>query len=59
MKSQMKDANRENANYAIIVGDHELESGKFTFRDMKNSEEESLSFSDILERLGSKETDSE
>ena len=53
MKSQMKDANRENARYAIIVGDHELEAGKFTFRDMENSEEESLPFADILDRLAS------
>ena len=52
MKAQMKDANRENARFAIIVGDHELESGKFTFRDMVDSEEEALPFQDILKRLG-------
>lgn len=51
MKAQMKDANRENARYAIIVGEHELDSGKFTFRDMVNSEEEALPFKDILKRL--------
>lgn len=51
MKAQMKDANRENARFTIIVGDHELESDKFTFRDMENSEEESLEFPEILERL--------
>ncbi|MEX0771109.1 MAG: histidine--tRNA ligase [Balneolaceae bacterium] len=49
MKAQMKDANRENARYALIVGDHELESGKFTFRDMEASEEEALPFDKILE----------
>jgi len=47
----MKDANRENARYAIIVGDHELESGKFTFRDMADSEEEALPFQEILKLL--------
>jgi len=51
MKAQMKDANRENARYAIIVGDHELESGKFTFRDMADSEEEALPFQGILKLL--------
>jgi len=51
MKAQMKDADRENARYAIIVGDHELESERFTFRDMKNSEEEALPFSKIKGRL--------
>ncbi len=51
MKAQMKDANRENAAFAIIVGDHELESGKFTFRNMEKSEERSLSFDQILKKL--------
>lgn len=51
MKSQMKDADRENARYAIIVGDHELESGKFTLRNMKESEEEALSIDEIFKRL--------
>ncbi len=52
MKAQMKDANRENARFAIIVGDHELESGRFTFRDMVGSDEEALPFREILNRLG-------
>lgn len=51
MKAQMKDANRENALYAIIVGENELEEGRFTFRNMKESEEESLSFDEILSKV--------
>jgi histidyl-tRNA synthetase len=51
MKAQMKDANRENAQYTIIVGDNELEAGKFTLRNMKESEEASLSFDEILQKL--------
>jgi len=51
MKAQMKDANRENAKYALIVGGNELEEGKFTLRNMKESEEKSLSFEEILEKL--------
>jgi histidyl-tRNA synthetase len=54
MKSMMKDADRENARFAIIVGDHELESGKYTFRDMKESEEESLTIDNIFKRLQAK-----
>lgn len=54
MKSQMKDADRENAKYTIIVGDHELESDKFTFRNMKESEEEALTMDEIFTRLSSK-----
>lgn len=52
MKAQMKDANRENANYTIIIGDNELNEGKFTLRNMKESEEASLTFDEILVKLG-------
>lgn len=51
MKAQMKDANRENAHYTIIVGENELSEGKFTFRNMRESEESSLSFEEILGKL--------
>ncbi len=51
MKAQMKEANRENARFAIIVGDQELESGRYTFRDMEASEESSLSLDEILQEL--------
>lgn len=50
MKAQMKDANRENAQYAVIVGDNELDEGKFTFRNMNESQEESLDFETILKK---------
>lgn len=53
MKAQMKYANRENARFTIIVGDSELDSGKFTFRNMNESEESSLSIDEILKRLES------
>lgn len=51
IKAQMKDANRENARYCIIVGDAELESGQLTFRNMQESEELQLSFADIIDKL--------
>lgn len=51
LKAQMKDANRENASFTIIVGDNELNEGKFTLRNMKESEESSLSFDEILNKL--------
>ena len=51
MKAQMKDANRENAQFAIIVGENELNEGKFIFRNMKESEEKLLSFEEILSVL--------
>jgi len=51
IKSQMKDADRENARHTIIVGENELNEGKFTLRDMQESEEESISFDKILVKL--------
>lgn len=54
MKAQMKDANRENAQFAIIVGDNELKESKFTFRNMNESEEELLSFDEILDRIAAR-----
>lgn len=51
IKAQMKEANRENARYAIIIGDSELESGEFTFRDMAESTEIPLTFEEICNRL--------
>ncbi len=51
IKAQMKEANRENAKYAIIVGETELESGQFTLRNMLESTEESYSFNEILGKL--------
>ncbi len=51
MKAQMKDANRENARFALIVGENELNEGKLTLRDMKESDESSLSFNEIINRL--------
>jgi len=51
IKSQMKDADRENARHTIIVGDHELNEGKFTLRNMKASEEEAYTFDEILKKL--------
>ncbi len=51
MKAQMKDANRENADYTLIVGDNELEAGVFTFRNMRESEEHSFTFDQILDHF--------
>jgi histidyl-tRNA synthetase len=51
MKAQMKDANRENARYTLIVGGNELAEGKFTLRNMVESEENSLDFEEILTKL--------
>ncbi len=37
--SQMKDADRKDAGYSIIIGEEELDKGEFTIRDMSSGEE--------------------
>jgi len=54
IKAQLKDANRQDAKYCIIVGESELESGLLTFRNMADSEEVKMDFSEILVRLSGK-----
>ncbi|MEX0778262.1 MAG: histidine--tRNA ligase [Balneolales bacterium] len=51
IKAQMKEANRKGAKYSLIVGDQELETGKFTLRNMNESTEQQLNFDNIVEVL--------
>jgi histidyl-tRNA synthetase len=51
IKAQLKDANRQNSRYALLVGEDELAQNAFTLRDMAESQEETLSFEKILGRL--------
>ncbi len=51
MRAQMKDANRENAHYTLIVGENELNENTFTLRNMKESEEHQFSLEQILTKL--------
>ena len=48
IKAQMKEANLESARYTIIIGEEELNTGKFTLRDMDNSTEVSLNWDQIV-----------
>jgi histidyl-tRNA synthetase len=51
VKAQMKDANREQARYCIIVGEEELKQGRFTLRNMSESDEQMLTPDEIITRL--------
>ena len=53
MKAQMKEANRQNAKFALIVGDNELTEGKYVLRNMLESAEEQLTVEEILKKLAS------
>ena len=47
LKAQMKYANKIGAAYTLILGDSELEGGKAMLRDMQNSEQTEICFTDI------------
>lgn len=51
IKSQMKDADRQGAAYTVIVGEDELKSGNFTFRDMRESQESKYDWSTIIKKI--------
>ncbi|TVQ66999.1 MAG: histidine--tRNA ligase [Balneolaceae bacterium] len=51
MKAQMKDANREGARYALLVGENELNEGMFTLRNMAESTEKGVAFDQILNEI--------
>ncbi len=53
IKAQMKEANRESARFAVIVGDEELTTSEFVLRDMDTSTEDKLSLDQILNKLKS------
>jgi histidyl-tRNA synthetase len=51
MKAQMRQANSNGANYVIIIGDTEVAENKYTFKDMENSSQETVTEEELLEKL--------
>jgi len=49
--AQIKAAAGSGADYVVILGRDEIDSGKLTLRDMRGGEQESLSLAEIEERL--------
>lgn len=54
MRKQMKYADDRNIPYAIIIGDDELESGQYTFKDMISGNQEKVDATTLKARLLSK-----
>ncbi len=54
LKSQMKKAGRMNAEYVIIFGENELESGKAVLRNMSNKEQIEVPLDNIVENIKKK-----
>jgi histidyl-tRNA synthetase len=51
LKAQMKEANRQNAPYAMIIGSNELEAEAATVKEMESGEQEEVTFDDLTEYL--------
>lgn len=52
-KAQMEYANTIQADYVLIVGEKELESGLFSLKDMRSGEQESLSLEEVISKFSS------
>ena len=48
MRSQMRDANKSNADYVMIIGDDEFNSGTIQLKDLKNGEQEKVDLEKII-----------
>ncbi len=51
MKSQMKQADKANARYALILGEDELAKGVVTLRNMESSAQEQVAREEIVNKL--------
>jgi len=51
LKAQMKEANRQNADYTLIIGGNELEAEEATVKDMKSGEQAAVPFESLVEFL--------
>ena len=48
MRSQMRDANKSNADYVMIIGDDEFNSRTIQLKDLKNGEQEKVDLEKII-----------
>jgi len=51
LKSQLREANRQQARFAVIVGDNELQSQRAAVRDLTGSQQSEIAFADLISFL--------
>ena len=51
MKAQMREANRQNARFVVVVGDDELNQGTAQLKNMDQSEQKSVLMSDLKDAI--------
>lgn len=50
-KSKMKEANRREIKFVLIVGEDEVKSQKFTLKNMQDGSQDQMTLSEIVERI--------
>jgi histidyl-tRNA synthetase len=51
LKAQLREANRQQARLAVIVGDHELQAQRAAVRDLAASQQSEVAFADLISHL--------
>lgn len=54
MKSQMRKANRLESRFALIIGDNEIQNGRYVLKDMSGGEQMEIDAGNCLEQLRSR-----
>ena len=52
MKSQMRKANKSNCQFTLILGENEIESGKYILKNMNNSEQHEIDSQNLVFDIG-------
>ena len=55
LKGQMKQAGKIKADFTVIIGSNELESGKAMVKNMAEGSQEEIAFADVAEYIAKKE----
>ncbi len=53
MRAQMREANRQNARFTLLLGDDEIAAGTVALKDMQSSTQTTLLLSDVIAQLQS------
>ncbi len=51
LKAQLREANRQQARFAVIAGDNELQSQRAAVRDLNSSQQSEIAFTDLISYL--------
>jgi histidyl-tRNA synthetase len=49
LRSQLREADKRNVRYTVILGGNELESGEATVRNMKSGDQVSVALDELVE----------